>query len=45
LDQDAVVARKHARDFVGMSLGQQLNGASSSSWEEDIIENWPSHPQ
>ena len=42
LDQDAVVARKHACDFIGMSLGQQFHGPSSPSWKEDIIDNRPS---
>jgi hypothetical protein len=41
-DQDAVVARKHARDFIGMTLGQQFHGPSSPSWKEDIIDNRPS---
>src|SRR6516162_10618563 len=30
LDQEAVVAGKHAHDFVGMLLGQQFHGPSSS---------------
>ena len=41
LNQDAVVAGQHARDFVGMSLGQQFH-APSSAWKEGIIENLPS---
>jgi hypothetical protein len=43
LDPHAVVAGKHARDFLGMALGQQFHGFSSPSWEEeDMIENLPS---
>jgi len=42
LDQDAVVARQPARDFIGMALGQKFHDPSSSSWKEGIIENLPS---
>ena len=41
LDQDAVVARKHACDFIGMSLGQQFHTLSSTR-KKGIIENLPS---
>ena len=38
LDQDVVVARKHARDFIGMAFGQQFHRPASSG-KEGIIEN------
>jgi hypothetical protein len=41
LDQDAVVARQHARDFIGMPLGQQFHG--SFPRQQAIVENLPSH--
>jgi len=37
LDQDTVVARKHARDFISMTLDQQFHGSSSSSRKLGII--------
>jgi hypothetical protein len=41
LDQDAVVAGKYARDFIGVALGQQFHDLSPT-WEEGILEELPS---